>query len=56
MKMMTPAKPAGKAIRSTNAGRTAHGETRRNEQRALKVPVDQQVAEFERTFSVRWEW
>jgi hypothetical protein len=56
MKTITPAKPASKAIRSTNAGHTVCGEARRNEQRALKAPADRQVAEFEQTFSVRWEW
>ena len=56
MKTMTIEKPAIRAMRSDNAGHDVREETRRNEQRALLVPADLQVAEFERTFSVRWEW
>ena len=56
MKTMTIEKPAVRAIRRDNAGHDVREETRRNEQRVLLVPADLQVAEFERTFSVRWEW
>lgn len=56
MKTMTIEKPAEKAARIDTGKPRVPEQFRRSVQRALTVPADLQVAEIERTFSVRWEW
>jgi len=56
MKTMTIEKPAEKATRTAVEKQGVPERFRRSMQRALKVPAELQMAEIERTFSVRWEW
>jgi hypothetical protein len=49
-KTAAPGRKAGQKIRTVRAG------TRRGEPARLQPAADQQVAEIERTFSLRWEW
>jgi hypothetical protein len=56
MKTMTTEKPVHKAARTNRGTERARNDMRRGGQPTLRTSVDQQVAEFERTFSVRWEW
>ena len=56
MKTMTAGKPVHKETRTNRGTERVRNEMRRSGQPTLRIPIDQQVAEFERTFSVRWEW
>ena len=56
MKTMTAEKPVHEAARTNQGTQRVRNEMCRGGQPTLRTPADQQVAEFERTFSVRWEW
>jgi hypothetical protein len=56
MKTMTAEKPVSRTTRTNRGTERLSGGTPRKGQPTLRTPVDQQVVEFERTFSVRWEW
>jgi hypothetical protein len=53
MKTMTAEKPARSLPRPKT---TRRGGSPQEAKTVERVPVDPQVAEFERTFTVRWEW
>lgn len=56
MKTATIEKPAAAGRRAAQKIRAVRTSTRRSEPARLQASADQQVAEIERTFSVRWEW
>jgi len=56
MKIATIEKPAACGSRTAGKVRTARTGTRRSEPARPQAAADQQMAEIERTFSVRWEW
>ena len=56
MKIAMIEKPAATESRTTDRIRPSRAGTRRGVQTRSAAAADQQVAEIERTFSVRWEW
>ena len=56
MKIAMVEKPTAAERRTAQKIRTVRTGTRRSEPARLPAAADQQVAEIERTFSVRWEW
>jgi hypothetical protein len=56
MKTMMAEKPIRKETRTHRGTGRAQGRTHRGRRLTGRTPVDRQVAEFERTFSTRWEW
>lgn len=56
MKTMTAGKPLHKATGTKRETERVRNEMCRSGQQTPRTPIDRQFAEFERTFSVRWEW
>lgn len=49
-------KPAIRETTKSNGGRRASVETRRDARASLTTAGDRQIAEIERTFTIRYEW
>ncbi len=56
MKIATIEKPAAGGKRTAAKIRAVRTGARRSEPARPQAASDQQIAEIERTFSVRWEW
>jgi len=56
MKIAMIEKPAAAGRKTDDKTRTVRNGSRRSDPDQLQAAADQQVAEIERTFSVRWEW
>jgi hypothetical protein len=56
MKATTMEKPAIRETRKSNGAQRARIETRRDARASLTAAGDRQIAEIERTFTIRYEW